>query len=161
MASPKRPRDVDACTLCISISMNNKSNICSNKLYEYTYDYTWQDIFSDVVDSLDDDDFQPHKTDEVSVSVTDKLSGTVVFHPDMLEEIRVVRNFDKHLKYCTFKIRRSETTMSADIPPKTTQSCEKSAFDMLMAVPEKKPPALKSAEAERFTGTFAKPTSLS
>ena len=27
-------------------------------------------FFSDVMDSLDDDDFQSHKTDEVSVSVT-------------------------------------------------------------------------------------------
>ena len=46
----------------------------------------------------------------------------------MLEEIRVIRNFDKHQKYCNFKIKETQTTASADVP-KCIKSCEKSAFD--------------------------------
>ena len=46
----------------------------------------------------------------------------------MLEEIHVVRNFDMHQKYCNFKIKQTQTTVSADVP-KYIKSFEKSAFD--------------------------------
>ena len=49
------------------------------------------------------------KTDGIIISVTDKVSWVQVFEPDLEEEIRVVQEFDKCLKFVTFTILRDST----------------------------------------------------
>jgi len=56
--------------------------------------------------SNSDNDFEPHKTDTFSVTVSDKLSGTTVFTPDIDEPLRIVNFFYPSLKYASFKVSR-------------------------------------------------------
>lgn len=56
--------------------------------------------------SNSDNNFEPHKTDTFSVTVSDKLSGTTVFTPDIDEPLRIVKKFDPSLKYASFKASR-------------------------------------------------------
>ena len=65
----------------------------------FEIDDTWDDIFNDL---LEESEFKIHKTDTVSVTISDKLMGTTVFTPDMEEPIRVVKQFDSTLKYALF-----------------------------------------------------------
>ena len=61
---------------------------------------TAQTVFNDI--DLDHADFSSQKTDILTVSVTNKLNGTVQFSPDPSAEIRIVKDFDSSLKYVTF-----------------------------------------------------------
>ena len=56
--------------------------------------------------SNSDNDFNPHKTDIFSVTVSDKLSGTTAFTPDIDEPLLIVKNFNPSLKYPSFKVSR-------------------------------------------------------
>jgi hypothetical protein len=56
--------------------------------------------------SNSDNNFEPHKTDTFSVTVSNKLSGTTVFTPDIDEPLRIVKNFNPSLKYASFKASR-------------------------------------------------------
>ena len=67
----------------------------------FEIDDTWDDIFNDL---LEESEFKIHKTDTVSVTISDKLMGTTVFTPDMEEPIYVVKQFDSTLKYALFTI---------------------------------------------------------
>jgi hypothetical protein len=53
---------------------------------------------------LEESEFKIHKTDTVSVTISDQLMGTTVFTVDMEEPIRVVKQFDSTLKYVLFTI---------------------------------------------------------
>jgi hypothetical protein len=64
-------------------------------LYLFEIDDTWDDIFNDL---LEESEFKIHKTDTVSVTISDKLMGTMVFTQDMKEPIHVVKQFDSTLK---------------------------------------------------------------
>ena len=50
-------------------------------------------------DVADLEDSGQTKTDGIIISVTDKVSWVQVFEPDLEEEIRVVQEFDKCLKF--------------------------------------------------------------
>ena len=58
----KRQRSGETFTLCSSV-----------------IDDTWDDIFKDL---LEESEFKIHKTDTVSVTISDKLMGTTVFTPE-------------------------------------------------------------------------------
>ena len=65
------------------------------------------------------------KTDDIVVSVTDKVFGGQVFEPDLDEEIRVVQEFDKLLKCITF------TTMIGSPAEDTSNSPKKKPISFL------------------------------
>jgi hypothetical protein len=70
-------------------------------LYLFEIEDTWDDIFNNL---LEESEFKIHKTDIVSVTISDQLMGTTVFTVDMEEPIRVVKQFDSTLKYVLFTI---------------------------------------------------------
>jgi hypothetical protein len=72
-------------------------------LYLFEIEDTWDDIFNNL---LEESEFKIHKTDTVSVTISDQLMGTTVFTPNMEEPIRVVKQFDSTLKYALFTIVR-------------------------------------------------------
>lgn len=62
---------------------------------------------TEVVLEMDKTDMSRLKTatrEEISVQLSLKLHGSEIFYPDIEEEINVVRQFDKSLKYVTYKI---------------------------------------------------------
>ena len=122
-------------------------NVCKNRLYQYDIDDTWNDIYKDLQEETK---FKFHKTDKISVKISDKLMGTTVFTPDMEEPIRVVKEFDSTLKYALFTIVRDiDVGMNID---KAACSAVKSAFDILMrGSTATKSPRVK-ATTEHFTG---------
>jgi len=70
----------DKFTLCSSVVVEcglKRQNICKNRLYEYDADKTWADVLQELLKesnmSNSDNDFEPHKTDILSVTVSDKL----------------------------------------------------------------------------------------
>jgi hypothetical protein len=61
-------------------------------LYLFEIDDTWDDLFKDL---LEESEFKIHKTDKVSVTISDKLMGTTVFTPENVQtgkvQIRIYR----------------------------------------------------------------------
>jgi len=96
-------------------------------------------------------DFEPHQTDTFSVTVSDKLSGTTVFTPDIDEPLPIVKNFDPSLKYASFKVSRDvDVGLKSSARPAANV---RSAFDVLMqSCNSTKSPTTKDQKAERFTG---------
>ena len=69
----KRQRSGETYTLCSSIVVkcgDKNENICKNCWYQFEIDDTWDDIFNDL---LEESEFKIHKTDTVSVTISDKL----------------------------------------------------------------------------------------
>lgn len=146
-------------TICSSIVVScgeQKKNICSNRLYQYETDCTWEDVYEDLIQ---DENFSRHKTDVVSVTVSNSLQCTssscsLSMTPDFYNKISVVRDFDKTLKYVSFKVVRDKDiglteSETAETPPAS------SINDVLMkASMEKKSAGLKDSESTRFTGNF-------
>lgn len=125
----KRQRSGETFTLCSSVIVkcgDKNENICKNRLYLFEIDDTWDDIFNDL---LEESEFKIHKTDTVSVTISDKLMGTTVFTPDMEEPIRVVKQFDSTLKYALFTIVWDIDVGMNNID-KAACSTVKSAFDV-------------------------------
>ncbi|CAG2223106.1 unnamed protein product [Mytilus edulis] len=71
-------------------------------LFEYDDHKKWNEVLRD------GEDFIFHKTDTITTCVSDKLTGTATFKPDMEEPIRIVKEFDRTLKYVTFTINRDK-----------------------------------------------------
>jgi hypothetical protein len=55
---------------------DKNENICKNRLYLFEIEDTWDDIFNNL---LEESEFKIHKTDTVSVTISDKMMGTTVF----------------------------------------------------------------------------------
>ena len=74
------------------------------------------------------------KTNGIIISVTDQVSWVQVFEPDLEEEIRVVQEFDKRLKFVTFTILRDSTEqdINNNSPPPPYPPKKKDASDVLM-----------------------------
>ena len=105
-ACGKRQRSGETFTLCSSVIVkcgDKNENICKNRLYLFEIEDTWDDIFNDL---LEESEFKIHKTDTVSVTISDQLMGTTVFTPNMEEPIRVVKQFGSTQKYALFTIVR-------------------------------------------------------
>lgn len=118
-------------------------------MYQFEIDETWDDIFNDL---LEESEFKIHKTDTVSLTISNKLMGTTVFTPDMEEPIRDVKQFDSTLKYALFTIVRNIDVGMNNID-KAACSTVKSAFDVLMrSSTVTKSPRIKAHTAEHFTG---------
>jgi hypothetical protein len=69
----KRQRGGETFTLCSSVIVkcgDKNENICKNRLYLFEIDDTWDDIFNDL---LEESEFKIHKTDTVSVTISDKV----------------------------------------------------------------------------------------
>jgi hypothetical protein len=72
-ACGKRQRSGETFTFCSSVIVkcgDKNENICKNRLYLFEIDDTWDDIFNDL---LEESEFKIHKTDTVSVIISDKL----------------------------------------------------------------------------------------
>ena len=118
-------------------------------MYQFEIDEIWDDIFNDL---LEESEFKIHKTDTVSLTISNKLMGTTVFTPDMEEPIRDVKQFDSTLKYALFTIVRNIDVGMNNID-KAACSTVKSAFDVLMrSSTVTKSPRIKAHTAEHFTG---------
>ena len=78
----------------------------NNRILEYSTECTWDDVYHDITN---DTDFCPHKADALNVSLSDKLDGTMTFHPDLHKGLHVVKEFNKRLKYVTFTVTRDES----------------------------------------------------
>ncbi|KAL3856739.1 hypothetical protein ACJMK2_011462 [Sinanodonta woodiana] len=132
-----------------------KQKIFNNRILEYSTECTWDDVYHDITN---DTDFHPHKADVLKVSLSDKLDGTMTFHPDLHEGLHVVKEFNQRLKYVTFTVTRDESGL--DDVSSTTTSTEnqqappaRTAFSVLMSTSvATKLPQLKDTNAERFTG---------
>lgn len=122
------------CTLCSSVIAkcgNEIKNLCKNHLYEYEDQETWNDVLHDVFEG---ENFPFHKTDTITtcVSDNDKLTGTATFKPDMKEPIRIVKEFDRTLKYVTFTINRDKDVGLTNPDSRKTTSTTQSAFTVMM-----------------------------
>ena len=129
------------------------NNVIKNTIYEYSEDDTWRDVFDDLCDGQGGGDLSLGKADTIDeVCLTHKLTSADVFHPDLEEPIKVALNFDKHLKYVTFKVKKFHHTdeNSNHEKPKT------SAFTKLMHASSacEKKPQLKRTDGARFTGVY-------
>ena len=102
------------------------------------------------------------KSDTVDVGVSSKLTGSEIFYPDMDEAIEVVKNFDKDLKYVTFKICKAAATCEQDTD-KTSSGPTVNAFQRLFQTQTlcEKKTKLKDTESPRFTGICLKAMSIS
>ena len=129
MASPttdinrKRPC-VRNIALCGNVTVDG-NNVIKNTIYEYSEDDTWRDVFDDLCDGQGGGDLSLGKADTIDeVCLTHKLTSADVFHPDLEEPIKVALNFDKHLKYVTFKVKKFHHTdeNSNHEKPKTRKS---------------------------------------
>jgi len=128
----KRLKSGGTFTLCSSVLAkcgSESKNLCKNRLYEYDDDETWNDVLHDV---LDGEDFTFHKTDTVTACVSDKLMGTATFMPDMEEPIRIVKKFDRTLKYVTFTVNRDKDVGLTNPDSRKTTSTTQSAFTIMM-----------------------------
>ncbi|KAL3875452.1 hypothetical protein ACJMK2_033399 [Sinanodonta woodiana] len=144
--------------ICVSvIAKCGKSNkkICNNRILEYSTECTWDDVYHDIIN---DTDFRPHKADVLNVSLSDKLDGTMTFHPDLHEGLHVVKEFNQRLKYVTFTVTRDESVGLDDVSSTTTSTENqqappaRTAFSVLMSTSvATKLPQLKDTNAERFT----------
>lgn len=106
---------------------------------------TWEEVLHDL---LDESDHDLSKTDTVEVCISKTSKSAEVFHPDFLEPISVIRQFDKDLKYVTFKIEKSTSSTDKLQTTKTAQN----AFSILMGSSEcKKHPKQKAEDGLRFT----------
>lgn len=130
--------------------------IVVNRLYSFSKRCTWNDVLNDLTT---DDGHNIDKLDEVTVSVSDKMANGVTFEPDFAEEIRVVHDFDKRLKYVQFDIIR-DAPPSNDKNNNQTNSNAQNAFDVLMrkanTQANSKVPSKLDETAPRFTGKYVK-----
>ena len=139
----KRPRDDGTVVLCSSIFRNN-SCFLKNRLYSFDHAWSWEDVLRDLSQELED---PPHKTEEITISLTSKSQGEV-FHPDLLECIGTAQSFDPSLKYVTF-------TLSSTGPvDENNNSSAVDAFSVLMTSASElsKKPLLKATDGPRYTG---------
>ncbi|CAG2202639.1 unnamed protein product [Mytilus edulis] len=128
---------------------NEIKNLCKNHLYEYEDQETWNDVLHDV---LEGENFPFHKTDTITTCVSDKLTGTATFKPDMEEPIRIVKEFDRTLKYVTFTINRDKDVGLTNPDSRKTTSTTQSAFTVMMnSCNSKKDPKHKDIKAANFT----------
>ncbi|XP_071143242.1 uncharacterized protein [Mytilus edulis] len=149
----KRVKGGGTFTLCSSVIAkcgNEIKNLCKNHLYEYEDQETWNDVLHDV---LEGENFPFHKTDTITTCVSDKLTGTATFKPDMEEPIRIVKEFDRTLKYVTFTINRDKDVGLTNPDSRKTTSTTQSAFTvMINSCNSKKDPKHKDIKAANFTG---------
>ncbi|CAG2249105.1 unnamed protein product [Mytilus edulis] len=144
---PKLPKFVPVIAKC----GNEIKNLCKNHLYEYEDQETWNDVLHDV---LEGENFPFHKTDTITTCVSDKLTGTATFKPDMEEPIRIVKEFDRTLKYVTFTINRDKDVGLTNPDSRKTTSTTQSAFTVMMnSCNSKKDPKHKDIKAANFTGS--------
>lgn len=128
----KRVKGGGTFTLCSSVIAkcgNEIKNLCKNHLYEYEDQETWNDVLHDVFEG---ENFPFHKTDTITTCVSDKLTGTATFKPDMEEPIRIVKEFDRTLKYVTFTINRDKDVGLTNPDSRKTTSTTQSAFTVMM-----------------------------
>ena len=71
-------------------------------------DDTWDDVLGDLQRELDDG-YRLGKSDSVEVCLSSKKDATEIFFPYYKEKIDVIKQFDKSLKYVTFKITKFST----------------------------------------------------
>lgn len=149
----KRVKGGGTFTLCSSVIAkcgNEIKYLCKNHLYEYEDQETWNDVLHDVFEG---ENFLFHKTDTITTCVSDKLTGTATFKPDMEEPIRIVKEFDRTLKYVTFTINRDKDVGLTNPDSRKTTSTTQSAFTVMMnSCNSKKDPKHKDIKAANFTG---------
>ena len=62
-----------------------------------------------------DNDYRLGKSDSVEVCLSSKKDATEIFFPYYNEKIDVISQFDKSLKYVTFKITKFSTQLDRDV----------------------------------------------
>ncbi|XP_056012384.1 uncharacterized protein LOC125679681 [Ostrea edulis] len=102
--------------------------IIVNRLYSFSKHCTWNEVLNDLTA---DGDHNIDKLDEVTVTVSDKLANGVTFEPDFEEQIQVVHNFDKKLKYVQFDVIR-DLEPNNNVPKGQNLPTCPTAFDVLM-----------------------------
>ena len=124
--------------LCSSVVVEygqKKQNICKNRLYEYDADETWVDVLQELLKesnmSHSDDDFEPHKTDTFSVTVSDKLSRTPVFTPD-IDNSTHCQKFRSQFEICIFQSVKRRGQWFKKFCQTRSKRIVRSAFDVLM-----------------------------
>ena len=83
----------------LKIGLKSKP-VVSNRLYRFENTKTWKEAFDEVCD----DDFMLRKSDEISVTVSDRSGHS--FEPDFEEPFQVVQEFDSALKFAAFVVNR-------------------------------------------------------
>ncbi|XP_048753853.2 uncharacterized protein LOC125665239 [Ostrea edulis] len=124
--------------------------IIVNRLYSFSKHCTWNEVLNDLTA---DGDHNIDKLDEVTVTVSDKLANGVTFEPDFEEQIQVVHNFDKKLKYVQFDVIR-DLEPNNNVPKGQNPPTCPTAFDVLMrksSTLTKLPQKIDEA-SPRFTG---------
>ena len=154
MAGKRKYEDFIICVSVIAKCGKSNKKICNNRILEYSTECTWDDVYHDITN---DTDFRPHKADVLNVSLSDKLDGTMTFHPDLHEGLHVVKEFNQRLKYVTFTVTRDESVGLDDVSSTTTSTENqqappaRTAFSVLMSTSvATKLPQLKDTNAERF-----------
>lgn len=157
----KRPSE-DVIFCCNVAYYSNKTgkfeNKISNRIYSFSHNDKWDDVLGDLLEEVDESTLG--KADTVEVCVSSKKDGSEVFYPDYNERIEVIKQFDKTLKYVTFKITKFDTqckdcegTESSTSTKDINQNVP-NAYDRLMCGTQyiKKQPKLKADDGVRFTG---------
>jgi hypothetical protein len=143
-------------TIRLKYKQNTKvTPIVVNRLYSFPSRYTWSEVVHELTTDNEKDSFHIDKLDEVCITVSDKVSNGIQFEPDLEEEIRVVHDFDKRLKYVIFDIMRdwpSTFDKSGDENNNTTN-----AFDIMMKNRREnvKFASKLDENAPRFNGKFS------
>ncbi|KAL3862195.1 hypothetical protein ACJMK2_008182 [Sinanodonta woodiana] len=103
--------------ICVSkITKCGKSNkkICNNRMLEYSTECTWDDVYHDITN---DTDFCPHRADVLNVSLSDKLDGTMTFHPDLHEGLHVTKLTARDQRALTCTLEKYDYTCGSVITP--------------------------------------------
>ncbi|XP_062580017.1 uncharacterized protein LOC134242028 [Saccostrea cucullata] len=115
------------------------------------YETTFADIYVDLANECSD--YHVHKTDRVTVTISEKLNSPDCFHPDLQEPLLTMKNFNNLLKCVRFKVERDESVgLELDLKDQP-QGKKRTAFtEMMESSTKRKPPPLKDQNSLRFTG---------
>lgn len=144
------PEDSSTIPLCVSIQLNGERKI-SNRIYSFDSDDTWKQILTEVALEMDKTDMSRLKTatrGEISVQLSSKLHGSEIFYPDIEEEIKVVRQFDKSLKYVTYKINSNTVD---PVPPQRANALHHIMQTQTLCT---KSAPKKDTNEKKFTGVY-------
>ena len=142
-------------TFCANISLQykdklEKQNILKNRIYSFNSSDTWNDILYEL---LNETDSNIDKCDTVEISVSKSLNGGELFHPDCEEEIHILYEFNKNLKYVNFIITKEFCPESrTEIDNGACSSSKENAFEIMMSSTQKIEKQPRPKEGLRLTG---------
>ena len=151
-------------TFSVSVNLQklgSKDTIAKNVIRKLKTSYTWFDVFDIVTEQIETipkaciENFE--KLSSISVSPRSQAAPLEVYHPDGYDQLSVLTDFDKALKYVTIDVKVPQDNDQCCLEKDSGHSAATpNAFDLLMKSRSQshRLPAKISTEKERFTGLF-------